>query len=291
MIKFKAYKILDTADGKMPLNVCFHVEKGALISLFGRSGAGKTTILRLIAGLTQADDSIIEVENEFWDHTEQKIHKAVQKRSIGFVFQDYALFPNLTVRENLEFALQKKNDRRIVEELLELMELGKLQNHKPANLSGGQKQRVALARAIARQPKILLLDEPLSALDDEMRLKLQDYIFRAHQYYKLTTLFVSHHIPEIFRLSDQVIMLDEGNIIRQGKPGDVFSGQKNSSKYEIAGDVIEIKKADPVYIVSILFLNKIINTIATESEVNNLKVGDKVMMMSKIFSSSIQVIS
>ena len=290
MIKFRAYKILDTAKGKMPLDVSFNLEKGQLISLFGKSGAGKTTILRILAGLTKADTSFIEVENEIWDHAERKIHIPVQRRSIGFVFQDYALFPNLTVRENIEFALQKNDDRKIVNELLELMELGNLQNIKPANLSGGQKQRVALSRAIARKPKILLLDEPLSALDDEMRIKLQNYIFKAHQYYKLTTIFVSHHLPEIFRLSDNVIILDEGKIKNQGKPGDVFSEPRISSKFEVAGEIIDLKKNDIVYIVSILFLNNIIKIIATEDEINNLKIGNKVMVIPKVFNSLIQVI-
>src|ERR1700676_3848298 len=98
MIKFRAYKVLDTAEGKMTLDVSFHLEKGQLITLFGKSGTGKTTILRILAGLTKADKSLIEVENEIWDHAEKKVHIAVPKRSIGFVFQDYALFPNLTVK-------------------------------------------------------------------------------------------------------------------------------------------------------------------------------------------------
>ena len=290
MIQFRAYKILNTSQGKMPLEVSFTLEHGQLFSLFGKSGAGKTTILRILAGLTNADESFIEVDNEIWDDNEKKIHLHAQKRSIGFVFQDYALFPNLTVKENIQFALQKKRERNIVPELLELMELEQLQHNKPASLSGGQQQRVALARAIARQPKILLLDEPLSALDDEMRFKLQDYIFKAHQYYKLTTILVSHHLPEIFRLSDTVIILDEGKIIKQGKPLDVFTEQKMSSKFNVTGEIIDIRKNDIVYIVSVLSMNNIIKMIATADEINNLKVGQKVLVTSKVFNPVIQVI-
>jgi len=288
MIKFRAYKLLQTAEGKVPLDVSFDLEKGQLLSLYGKSGAGKTTALRILAGLTTAERSFIEVDNELWDDSENKKHIIVQKRSIGFVFQDYALFPNLTVKENLEYALQKNEDKKIINELLELMELEQLKKSKPFNLSGGQQQRVALARAIARKPKILLLDEPLSALDEEMRFKLQDYILKAHQYYKLTTILVSHHLPEIFRLADIVIHLDKGKIVKQGKPGEVFSEQKLSSKFKVTGEIIEIKKADIVYIISVLSANNIIKVIATEDEINDLKVGQKILVASKAFNPLIQ---
>ncbi|HTB52159.1 MAG TPA: ATP-binding cassette domain-containing protein [Ferruginibacter sp.] len=291
MIRFKANKILQTAEGAMPLAISFELERGKLLSIYGNSGAGKTTILRILAGLTTAENVSIEVDNEVWDDSKKNIHLAIKKRSIGFLFQDYALFPNLTVKENLEYALPKGDGKKIINELLELMELQQLQNTKPQNLSGGQQQRIALARAIVRKPKILLLDEPLSAVDDDMRFKLQEYILKAHQQYQLTTILISHHLPEIFRLADKVIVIDKGKIIKEGSPTDVFSEQKISSKFKVTGEIIDIKKSDIVYIVSVLSANNIIKVIATEDEVRNFKVGQKVLIASKAFNPLIQVIS
>ncbi len=291
MIEFHAYKTLQTADGKLPLEVSFSIEKGQFVTIYGNSGAGKTTILRILAGLTDTEQSLIEVDGECWNNTEKRIILPIQKRSVGFVFQDYALFPNLTVQENLTFALQKGHDKNIVNELLELMELQSLQNSKPQNLSGGQKQRAALSRAIIRKPKILLLDEPLSALDDEMRFKLQDFILKAHHHYQLTTILVSHHLPEIFKLSDSVILLDKGKIIKEGTPASVFSEDKISSKFKLTGEIIAIEKSDVVYIVSVLSGSNIIKVIATKDEITELKVGTKVLVASKAFNPMIQKIS
>ena len=291
MIQFNAYKMLQTADGELPLDVSFTVEKGQFLSIYGNSGAGKTTILRILAGLTEAEKVDIEVENEVWDNSQKKHHLSVQKRSIGFVFQDFALFPNLTVKKNLEFALQKNDTTQIVAELMELMELQSLQNSKPQNLSGGQKQRVALARAIVRKPKILLLDEPLSALDDEMRFKLQDYILKIHQRYQLTTLMISHTIPEIFKLSDKVIILDKGKIVKEGTPSSVFSEEKISSKFKLTGEIISINKSDIVYVIQVLSGNTIVKVIATEDEIKDFRIGQKVLVASKAFNPIIQVIS
>jgi len=291
MIKFYAHKILQTAEGKLPLDVSFHLEKGQFLSLYGNSGAGKTTLLRILTGLTEAEKSLIEVDGITWDNSEKSIHLPVQQRSIGFVFQDFALFPNLNVRENLEFALQKGKSKKLVDELLDLMELQSLQKSKPQNLSGGQKQRVALARAIIRKPKILLLDEPLSALDDEMRFKLQDYLLKAHQYYQLTTILISHHIPEIYKLSDKVIVLDKGLLVKEGTPAFVFSEEKISSKFKITGEIISIEKSDVIYIVSVLSGNNIVKVIATEDEVFTFQIGQKVLVASKAFNPLIQVIS
>lgn len=290
MIKFAAYKTLQTAEGKLPLDVAFDLKEGQFLSLYGNSGAGKTTLLRLLAGLTTAENSMIEVDGEVWNDSKKKVHLPTQKRSIGFVFQDLALFPNFTVRENLNFAKKKGDTSQIVDELLELMEIQSLQKSKPENLSGGQKQRVALARAIIRKPKVLLLDEPFSALDDAMRFKLQDYLLHTHKTYHLTTILVSHHLPEIFKLSDQVLVLDKGQLVKKGTPQQVFSEDRISSKFKLTGEIIKISKSDIVYVISILAGNSIVKVIATATEVVDYRIGQKVMVAAKAFNPIIHPI-
>ncbi len=279
--------MLLTAEGKLPLEISFQMEKGQFLALYGKSGAGKTTILRILAGLTKAETADIEVDGEVWENSAKKIFRLPQKRAVGFVFQDFALFPNLTVRENLDFALPKGGDKRVVDELLTMMELETLRNSRPQHLSGGQKQRVALARAIVRKPKLLLLDEPLSALDDEMRLKLQDYILKIHHTYQLTTLLVSHHLPEIFKLSDQVLVLDKGQPIKKGTPESVFSEDRISSKFKLTGEIVAIQKSDVVYTISVLAANTIIKVIATREEALGIQIGQKVWVASKAFNPMI----
>lgn len=283
-IQCKATKFLHTAEGLQTLDISFNLEKGRILTLYGPSGAGKTTILRILAGLTDVRSAHIEVEGEIWQHTEQKINRPTRHRLVGFVFQDFALFPHLTVREQLEFALPRGDDKRIITELLSMMELEELQDRRPTLLSGGQQQRVALARAIARRPALLLLDEPLSALDDEMRFRLQDYILTAHRHYHLTTILVSHYLPEIFRLSDEVICLERGKIRKQGRPSDVFLEEKISSKFRTTGEIIDIVPADIVFIVHILAANAIVKVVATTEEATSLHIGQKVIVASKAFN-------
>ena len=217
--------MLHTARGPQQLDISFQWQQGRLLAIYGASGAGKTTLLHILAGLTTPDSGYIEVDGEIWLDSKNNLHLPTRRRSIGFVFQDFALFPHLTIKQQLEYALPDPKNATIVEELLTLMELNELRHLRPALLSGGQQQRVALARAIARRPRLLLLDEPLSALDDDLRNKLQDYILMAHRHYRLTTLLVSHHLPEVLRLADEVILLENGTITAQGDPSSLFAGR------------------------------------------------------------------
>lgn len=225
MIQARLKKKLDAAHGLMTLDVDFTINKGELVTFYGPSGAGKTSILRMLCGLTAPDEGYISVGDQRWFDDKNKINKKPQQRNIGIVFQDYALFPNMTVRGNLTYALVKGQTQDLIDELLALMELSNLQDKKPAFLSGGQRQRVALARALVRKPDVLLLDEPMSALDTTLRIKIQDYILRVHQQFHLTTILVTHDILEVLRLSSRVFLLEEGQIKRQGKPHELLPVQ------------------------------------------------------------------
>ena len=247
-LHFQATKMLHTAQGPQLFDLNFELPQGQTLAIYGPSGAGKTTLLRILAGLTPADTGYIRLADETWLDTHRHIDLPTRHRSIGFVFQDFALFPNLTVRGNLEYALPSKNDTPIVDELLELMELEELQHRRPAQLSGGQQQRIAIARAIARRPRLLLLDEPLSALDDEMRHKLQEYLLKIQRLYRLTTLLVSHHLPDIFRLSTNVIQMQKGRIDRQGPPAEVFVDKPHIT---IAGTIIDLIPTGDAFLVRI----------------------------------------
>jgi len=290
MIRFSLNKELKAPGGELLLKVDCEIATGSFISLYGASGVGKTSLLRILAGLLSPDKGHIEVNGRIWLDTDEGIDLKPQQRKIGFVFQDYALFPNMTVRENRFYALPKVNETEIADELMEVIELTELQNRKPDTLSGGQKQRVALARALVGRPEILMLDEPLSALDYAMRQKLQDHILEVHRKFNLTTILISHEISEIFRLSDKIYVLENGKVTREGTPLEIFSGKEVSGKFKFTGEVISIEKEDVIYVVSVLIGNDTVKVVADVSEIEQFKVGDKVLVASKAFNPLIEKI-
>ena len=221
MLKIDIEREMFTSEGKNLLKVDLEIAKNELFCLFGHSGAGKTTLLRILAGLFTPDKGFISFNGQVWYDSAKKINLSPQQRNVGYMFQDYALFPNMTVRKNIEFA-QKIRNAEEVDTLLSHFGLDALQKQYPAKLSGGQKQRVALARALAAKPNLLLLDEPLSALDYEMRLNLQDEILKAHEMLNSVTLLVSHDKDEVRKLASTVVLLRNGAIVKKGKPGEVF---------------------------------------------------------------------
>ena len=218
MIHVSIERELVGADGAFTLKVDVVIQKGELVTLYGPTGAGKSSVLRMIAGLQAPSGGSITVHGQKWFDSVARLSLTPQQRNIGMVFQDYALFPNMSVRQNLEYALDKNQERSIVDELLEISGLANLQDKRPTLLSGGQKQRVALARALVRRPKLLLLDEPLSALDSHMRSKLQDYIAEFHQRFDLTTILISHDLPEVLKMSRRVLVLENGVVTKDGPP-------------------------------------------------------------------------
>lgn len=251
-ITINLQKKLHAAGGEMLLNINAEIRVGQIVALYGTSGAGKTSTLRMLAGLMQPDSGYIQIGGKTWFDSDKKVNFAPQKRNISYMFQDYALFPNMTVRANLEFAQTKNADKKQVDELIEAMQLGDLQHQFPTKLSGGQQQRVALARTLVRRADLLLLDEPLSALDQTTRLHLQDYLLEIHRLYKSTIILVSHDIGEVFRLANRVLMMENGEIVRTGSPLEVFA----EGNEKLIGRVIEVDGEEGF--VSILIGNQVV---------------------------------
>jgi molybdate transport system ATP-binding protein len=285
-IEFSLRKSLHGPGGTMAFDATATVAGGIFVTLFGPSGAGKTTLLRMLAGLVRPDAGRIAVDGECWFDSKRRIDVPPQRRAIGFVFQDYALFPNLTIRENVAYAVEKE-DGKWVDELIELMSLQGMRDRLPQTLSGGQKQRVALARAIARKPKLLLLDEPLSALDIGLRAQLQDQIADLHRRFGLTTMLVSHDLGEVFKLSQQVLCIEHGAIVQTGTPAELFLKQRLGGKINLRAQVLAIRREEVVHVVSLLFGQDVVEVIATDDDIASIRVGDMVEVAAKAFSPTL----
>jgi molybdate transport system ATP-binding protein len=284
LIEIDVEKQLVSSKGYVNLHIEATLKQGELIVLFGESGAGKTTLLRILAGLTTPEKGFIKVGNKVWLDTRTGINIPVQQRNIGFMFQDYALFPNMTVYENIVYA-QTKKERHQAELLIEKFGLVEFTHRKPGKLSGGQKQRVALARTLARDHDLLLLDEPLSALDADTRILLQNELLKAHENQNTTTLLVSHDLAEVFRLAQKVIKLENGVIAALGNPDEVFMDNHISGKVQITGKVVRIEQFDTFYLVTIITgMNQILKVTAFRNDVDNLKEGDQIIVFSKAFN-------
>lgn len=212
MIEARFKKHITTGNGPIVLDINLSLPLGEFMSFFGASGSGKTTLLRILAGLTNPHEGYIAVDGEVWFDSNAHINRLPQQRSVGFVFQEYNLFPHMTLRDNLQFALEATQSVAIIDEFLEIANLIQVQHFKPHMLSGGQKQRAALIRALIRKPKILLLDEPFSALDLSMRFSLQDEVLRIHERFRIPTIMVSHDVADVLRLSKRIFILENGTL-------------------------------------------------------------------------------
>ena len=281
MIKIDINKSLHGSNGDMDLDVNLDIKEGDFIALAGQSGSGKTTLLRILAGLEDAS-GVLSISDEIW--LDENMELPPQKRKIGFVFQDYALFPNMSVQENLLFV---NNDKELASHLLSITELTELKKRLPNTLSGGQKQRVSLCRAMMNRPKLLLMDEPLSALDPSMRTKLQQEILTLHKEFNTTTIMVSHDPSEIYRLASRVIVLDQGKIVDDGTPKDILLKTVGSQKFSFEGELLDIKKVDVIYVAIVSIGQQLVEIVVSSDEVKNLTIGDRITVGTKAFTPTI----
>ena len=220
-------------------DISIQVEDGEIVSILGPSGCGKTTLLNIILGIVEADAGTIVYNGEDLTRT------VMEKRGFNIVFQDYALFPNLNVYQNITYGLKNKpgiSSKEEVEELIHLLGLEDHLNKRVDQLSGGQKQRVALARTMVMKPRILLLDEPLSALDGVIKESIKDRIKTIAREYHLTTIIVTHDPEEALTLSDRVLIIDQGTIAQYGRPAEIIQKPENDFVRKFILNQLEIKR-------------------------------------------------
>ncbi|MEO0968267.1 MAG: TOBE-like domain-containing protein [Cyanobacteria bacterium J06639_18] len=236
--QFGSFKAVD--------HVSLEIGSGSLVALLGPSGSGKSTLLRLIAGLELPDSGKILLTGK--DAT----YQSVQERNIGFLFQHYALFKHMTVRKNIAFGLEirktpKAKIKARVEELLELVQLNGLGDRYPSQLSGGQRQRVALARALAPEPKVLLLDEPFSALDARVRKDLRAWLRKLHDEVHVTTVFVTHDQEEAMEVSDEIVVMNKGRVEQIGTPAEIYDRPATAFVMSFIGPVNVLPSSSNIF--------------------------------------------
>ncbi len=230
-----------TLSGKRILDdVSFSVADGEFVSLLGESGAGKSTTLKIIAGLLPQDAGTVSFDGSAVDDL------PTYRRNTAIVFQDIRLFPNMNVRDNVGFSLKMQNvakaeRRRIADEMLEAVHLGGLGDRRTHELSGGQQQRVALARALAGKPRALLLDEPFSGLDEQLRDDMRSLVLALHERFRMTSLMVTHDPDEALTMSDRIVYLNEGRLIQQGSPAELLLEPSDEAVCACFGETSAIK--------------------------------------------------
>ena len=256
---------------KVLKDIDFSIEKGEFLTLLGPSGCGKSTLLRCIAGLNNFENGSIIIDNKDIGNVKPK------DRQVGMVFQSYALFPNMTVYENIAFGLKikklpKKEIDKKVKEMIEIVELNGKEDNYITELSGGQQQRVALARSIVTEPKVLLLDEPLSALDAKIRKNLQVQIRKIQKKLNMTTIFVTHDQEEAMTMSDKIIVMNKGYIAQIGGPEEIYKHPANEFVARFIGNYNVYNKIEGKKLLNI----KLENSIAIRPEVISIsKENDK----------------
>ena len=278
MIKIQIYKEFFKSANQFYIDVDFSLKKGSFNALFGDSGSGKTTILNVIAGIKYADRGKISVLDNVWLDTAAQINLAINKRKIGVVFQNSILFPHLTVYENLVFSKEKNDSLELMNELIQLFSISDLLKQFPENLSGGEKQKVAIVRSLIRNPDLLLLDEPFSAVDFQQRKELQDALLQVHQKLKFTALVISHDIEEVVRLSDNIFMLDKGKVIKNGPALALFENKEEDTTISLTGIVVSVEQLGRNQKIRILVGNEIH---AIEKDNSMHQIGDRIIVEMK----------
>ena len=208
------------------LDVDLHLPGRGVTALYGHSGSGKTTCLRCIAGLERAEDGFIQVNDEVWQDSRKGLFVPPHKRALGYVFQEASLFPHLSVRANLEFGLKRipRTQRRVdMAHATELLGIGHLLDRHPQHLSGGERQRIGIARALLTSPQLLLMDEPLAALDSKRKGEILPYLERLHDELDIPVLYVSHAQDEVARLADHIVLLSDGKALASGPIGETLA--------------------------------------------------------------------
>ncbi|MDQ0499677.1 molybdate transport system ATP-binding protein [Pseudomonas marginalis] len=208
------------------LEVDLHLPGRGVTALYGHSGSGKTTCLRCIAGLERATDGFVQVNDEVWQDSRSGLFVPPHKRALGYVFQEASLFPHLSVRANLEFGLKRipRAQRRVdMTQATELLGIGHLLERHPQHLSGGERQRIGIARALLTSPRLLLMDEPLAALDSKRKSEILPYLERLHDELDIPVLYVSHAQDEVARLADHIVLLSEGKALASGPIGETLA--------------------------------------------------------------------
>lgn len=249
MIRLQLEKQLDMTSGNKKISLQFDLQKGKTLALYGPSGCGKTSLLRMIAGLMQPDKGKIVGYSSEWYNSTKKIFMPPQLRSVGMVFQDYALFPNMTIEGNLRFAAASNP---LLDELLKATDLWSLRHKKPGQLSGGQQQRLALARALIQAPKLLLLDEAFSALDKKLRQSMHQLLLQMQERLGLSIILVSHQPAEILHLAQSILVFEDDSPSYYKEASDYFNRTENSLELKgtieyIGHDFILLVQGDQKY--------------------------------------------
>jgi molybdate transport system ATP-binding protein len=217
---------LNIAYSGFSLDVDLNLPGRGVTALYGHSGSGKTTCLRCIAGLERAEQGFIQINDEVWQDSDNGIFVPPHKRALGYVFQEASLFPHLSVLANLQFGLKRiaKSQRRVdMAQATELLGIGHLLDRHPQHLSGGERQRVGIARALLTSPKLLLMDEPLAALDSQRKSEILPYLQRLHDELDIPVLYVSHAQDEVARLADHLVLLSKGKALASGPIGETLA--------------------------------------------------------------------